>query len=114
MAQIVPLGWREPTAVGSPQREIETLSRLAEHPPDDYTLQHGEFGRPILGEGELRAKSVYRSKGQTGRRGADRDQFREFDAVSWRKPFVGMPRARLDLVLAVNERSASVLLKQMA
>jgi len=112
MAQIVPLGWREATAVGGPQCETETLSRLAEHRPDDYTVHHGEFGRPILRKGELRAKSVYRFKGQTGRRGADRDQFREFDALCWRTPFAGMPR--LELVLAVNERSASVLLKQMA
>jgi hypothetical protein len=41
MAQIVPSGWRELTAVGSAQREIETLSWLADHLPDDYTVYHG-------------------------------------------------------------------------
>lgn len=41
MAQIIPSGWRELEAVGAAQREIETLSWLAEHLPDDYTVYHG-------------------------------------------------------------------------
>lgn len=41
MAQIIPLGWRELEAIGGAQREIETLSWLAEHLPDEYTVYHG-------------------------------------------------------------------------
>lgn len=41
MAQIVPSGWRELEAIGGAQREIETLSWLADHLSDDYTVYHG-------------------------------------------------------------------------
>ncbi len=41
MAHIIPSGWRELVAIGSAQRELETLSYLAEHLPDDYTVYHG-------------------------------------------------------------------------
>lgn len=41
MAQIVPSGWRELSAIGGAQRELETLSWLAEHLPDEYTVYHG-------------------------------------------------------------------------
>lgn len=41
MAQIVPSGWRELAATGGAQREIETLSWLAERLPDAYTVYHG-------------------------------------------------------------------------
>jgi len=41
MAHIVPSGWRELVAIGGAQREIETLSWLADQLPDDYTVYHG-------------------------------------------------------------------------
>ena len=41
MARIVPHGWREASATGAAAREIETLARLADGLPDDYTVYHG-------------------------------------------------------------------------
>jgi hypothetical protein len=41
MAQIIPSGWRELSASGSAQRELETLTTLAERLPDAYTVYHG-------------------------------------------------------------------------
>jgi hypothetical protein len=43
-----------------------------------------------------------------------RDRFRELDALCWRELFVGMTRARLQLVLVLSERAAAVLLDKMA
>lgn len=40
MAAIVPDGWRELSATGAAQREIETLAVLADGLPDDYTVYH--------------------------------------------------------------------------
>lgn len=41
MAHIQPAGWRELAVTGAAQREIDTLSMLAEALPDDYTVFHG-------------------------------------------------------------------------
>ncbi len=41
MAKIVPDGWRELEVSGAAAREIETLGKLAEALPDDYTVYHG-------------------------------------------------------------------------
>ena len=41
MAKVIPEGWREMTAVGAAQRELETLAVLADGLPDDYTVYHG-------------------------------------------------------------------------
>lgn len=41
MAQIIPSGWGELSASGSAQRELETLSTLAEQLPDAYAVYHG-------------------------------------------------------------------------
>ena len=41
MAQIIPSGWRELTATGGAQRELETLARLAAELPDTYAVYHG-------------------------------------------------------------------------
>ncbi|MBL8416169.1 MAG: ATP-binding domain-containing protein [Propionivibrio sp.] len=41
MARIIPEGWREMSALGAVQREIETLEVLAAGLPDDYTVYHG-------------------------------------------------------------------------
>ena len=41
MAHIHPPGWRELAVTGAAQREIETLSLLAEALPDDYAVFHG-------------------------------------------------------------------------
>ena len=41
MARIIPEGWREMSALGAVQREIETLEVLAASLPDDYTVYHG-------------------------------------------------------------------------
>lgn len=40
MARILPDGWRELQVTGAAAREIETLGRLAEALPDDYTVYH--------------------------------------------------------------------------
>ncbi len=56
MARIVPHGWREAAATGAAAREIETLSRLADGLPDDYTVYHGvhwtrlDQGASVYGE----------------------------------------------------------------
>jgi hypothetical protein len=56
MARIVPRGWRELDALGAAQREIETLSLLADALPDEYTVYHGvhwtrlERGFSVFGE----------------------------------------------------------------
>jgi hypothetical protein len=56
MANIVPDGWRELQVTGAAQREIETLARLAEALPDDYTVYHAvhwmrlEHGYSVYGE----------------------------------------------------------------
>lgn len=56
MARIVPDGWQALAVTGGAQREIETLRRLAEGLPDDYTVYHGvhwthlEHGHAIFGE----------------------------------------------------------------
>lgn len=56
MAHILPDGWRELAATGAAQREIETLARLAEALPDDYTVYHAvhwtnlERGYSVFGE----------------------------------------------------------------
>lgn len=41
MAHIVPSGWRELAVTGAIERELATLSILAEQLPDDYTVYHG-------------------------------------------------------------------------
>jgi hypothetical protein len=41
MAHIVPAHWQSMSAIGAAQRELETLARLAENLPDDYTVFHG-------------------------------------------------------------------------
>ena len=41
MAKVVPEGWRELSAIGSAQREIETLAQLADGLPDEYSIYHG-------------------------------------------------------------------------
>lgn len=41
MAQVIPTGWRQLTAFGALQRELETLVVLAEGLPDTYTVYHG-------------------------------------------------------------------------
>jgi len=41
MARVVPDGWREMTAVGAAQRELETLAVLADGLADEYTVYHG-------------------------------------------------------------------------
>lgn len=41
MAHIHPPGWRELAVTGAAQREIETLSLLADALPDDYAVFHG-------------------------------------------------------------------------
>ena len=56
MARIIPEGWREMTAPGAVQREIETLEVLATGLPDDYTVYHGvhwtriQQGHALVGE----------------------------------------------------------------
>ncbi|MEW6678259.1 MAG: ATP-binding domain-containing protein [Pseudomonadota bacterium] len=40
MARILPDGWREMEVSGAAAREIETLARLAQVLPDDYTVYH--------------------------------------------------------------------------
>lgn len=56
MAHILPDGWRELAATGAAQREIETLTLLAEALPDDYTVYHAvhwtnlERGYSVFGE----------------------------------------------------------------
>ena len=57
MARVVPDGWREMEAVSrGAQREIQTLARLAEGLPDDYTVYHAlhwtniERGYSVFGE----------------------------------------------------------------
>lgn len=41
MAKVIPEGWRELSALGAAQRELETLAVLAVGLPDDYTVYHG-------------------------------------------------------------------------
>ena len=41
MAQVIPTGWQQLTALGSLQRELETLAVLAEGLPDSYRVYHG-------------------------------------------------------------------------
>ncbi|MBL8535745.1 MAG: ATP-binding domain-containing protein [Betaproteobacteria bacterium] len=56
MARIVPHGWKTLEAAGPAQRRIETLRRLDEGLPDDYTVYHGvhwtrlENGHSLYGE----------------------------------------------------------------
>lgn len=56
MAHILPDGWRELAATGAAQREIETLARLADALPDDYSVYHAvhwtnlERGYSVFGE----------------------------------------------------------------
>ncbi|MFZ4538958.1 ATP-binding domain-containing protein [Propionivibrio sp.] len=56
MAKVVPEGWREMSAVGAAQRELETLAVLAAGLPDDYTVYHGvhwtriQHGFALVGE----------------------------------------------------------------
>lgn len=59
MAHIIPSGWRELAVTGAAQREIETLSALAEQLPDDYAVYHGvhwtriEKGMSAYGEADF-------------------------------------------------------------
>jgi len=41
MARIIPHGWQNLPLAGAAQREVETLTRLAETLPADYTVYHG-------------------------------------------------------------------------
>ena len=41
MAHIQPEGWRDMSVTGAAQREIETLTLLAQALPDEYTIFHG-------------------------------------------------------------------------
>ena len=56
MAKVVPEGWRELSATGAAQRELETLGVLADGLPDDYTIYHGlhwtrvDKGYALVGE----------------------------------------------------------------
>lgn len=56
MAQILPEGWRALVATGAAQREIETLTLLAQGLSDSYTVYHGVHwtrvnqGRAFVGE----------------------------------------------------------------
>ena len=56
MAKVVPEGWRELSAIGSAQREIETLAQLADGLSDEYTIYHGlhwtriDKGYALVGE----------------------------------------------------------------
>jgi hypothetical protein len=56
MAKVIPEGWREMSAVGAAQRELETLAVLAGGLPDDYSVYHGvhwtkiQQGYALVGE----------------------------------------------------------------
>ena len=57
MALVHPEGWRELTAIGAAQREIETLALLADGLDDSYTVYHGvhwtrvgQAGHAFVGE----------------------------------------------------------------
>ena len=56
MAKVVPEGWRELSATGAAQRELETLGMLADGLSDDYTIYHGlhwtrvDKGYALVGE----------------------------------------------------------------
>ena len=56
MAKVVPEGWRELSATGAAQRELETLGILADGLSDDYTIYHGlhwtrvDKGYALVGE----------------------------------------------------------------
>ena len=41
MAKVFPDGWRELTATGAAERELQTLARLADGLANDYTVYHG-------------------------------------------------------------------------
>ncbi|MBL8474070.1 MAG: ATP-binding domain-containing protein [Rhodocyclaceae bacterium] len=41
MAQVIPTGWRQLSAFGAAQRELETLAQLADQLPERYTVYHG-------------------------------------------------------------------------
>lgn len=41
MAKVFPDGWRELTATGAAERELQTLAQLAAGLSDDYTVYHG-------------------------------------------------------------------------
>jgi hypothetical protein len=41
MAKVFPDGWRELTATGAAERELQTLAQLAAGLVDDYTVYHG-------------------------------------------------------------------------
>ena len=75
MAHVHPAGWREVTATGAAQREIETLTVLAAALPDDYTVFHGvhwtnidkgfsAYGEIILSSSHPMAVSCSLSKSQ--------------------------------------------------
>jgi hypothetical protein len=56
MAKVVPAHWQSVKAIGAFQREIETLERLANELPDEYTVFHGvhwtrvEHNASVFGE----------------------------------------------------------------
>ena len=56
MAKVISEGWREMTALGAAQRELETLAVLADGLPEDYTVYHGvpwtriQHGFALVGE----------------------------------------------------------------
>ncbi|TAK52525.1 MAG: NERD domain-containing protein [Betaproteobacteria bacterium] len=49
MARIIPSGWRELRATGSAERELETLTLLADALPDSCTVYHGVHWTQIEG-----------------------------------------------------------------
>ena len=59
MARILPDGWRELAVTGAAQREIETLARLADGLPEQYTVYHAvhwtnlEQGFAVFGDADF-------------------------------------------------------------
>lgn len=99
---------------GRTRSALLTLDRLGDYTLRSWTGAYDALGTPILRDGELQAESVYRFKGQTAAAVVLTEiDFAEFDALCWRRLFVGMTRARLKLVLVLSERAAAVLLEKM-
>jgi hypothetical protein len=100
---------------GREKSAILRLDKLSDaHTLRSFTGAYDLFGNPVFREGGLLAESVYRFKGQSAPALIFTEiDFEEMDALTLRKLFVGMTRARLKLVLVMSERASLQVLDRM-
>jgi hypothetical protein len=95
---------------GREHSALLNLDALGQHRLKSFSGRYDLFGNPVFRDGELLTESVYRFKGQSAPAVILTEiDFDTLDEKSFRKLFVGMTRARMQLVMVISERAARLL-----